>query len=464
MEPRGGQPPAGSEPSVADFDYQLKYQRAFEAIMWGMPALAIYRFRAAAFDDLDVEDNVIIAYSHPATPKLEALTANSTTPYIAAFTDLKKGPVVLELPAASDASLYGQVVDAWQFTIADVGPSGLDAGKGGKYLFTPPDYTGPVAPIYLHVASPNFRIAFAFRSIAEDGSAEKAYDYAKRLRMYYLSDAAKPPTQRFVDPIDKRYATLPFYDERAVEDLHAIFSYEPIKPEDKLMMGMLKSLGIEKGSTSYSPDETTKRASRQAAIDVWFYLQSFFDNVPKKCLYWPKRHYVTLLQADDNRTFTFSYDDWIDIVSRAVQYFWATYVPKEMSDEPATQYLAAVADKDGKLLQGDELYKVDVPSNMPVEQFWALTVYDRATFSFIYTKSGRTTLSSFDLNKMTPNEDGSVTLYVGPSAPDGLDSNWIPSRGKRPLPVFRYYGPTDELNEKTFVMPDFELVPRPKVG
>jgi len=95
---------------------------------------------------------------------------------------------------------------------------------------------------------------------------------------------------------------------------------------------------------------------------------------------------------------------------------------------------------------------------MPARQFWALTVYDRATFSFLYTDSSRTTLSSYDLDKMQKNQDGSVTLYVGPSAPEGLESNWIPTRGKRPLPTFRFYGPTDELINKTFKMPDFELV------
>lgn len=89
-----------------------------------MPAIAIHSFRRAAFDNLGVKDNDIIAYSGTGTPKLEAITANSTTPYITAFTDLRKGPVVLEIPAASDeGSVYGQVVDAWQSTIADVGPS-----------------------------------------------------------------------------------------------------------------------------------------------------------------------------------------------------------------------------------------------------------------------------------------------------------------------------------------------------
>src|SRR5271156_1103859 len=161
----GGQPPQGATCSIKDFDYQIKYQRAFEAVLWGIPASAIYSFRRAAFDDLGLKDNDIIAYSATATPKLEAITANSTTPYITAFTDLRKGPVVLELPVASaEGSVYGQVVDAWQFTIADVEPSGLDKGKGGKLLFTPPGYTGEIPKEYIQVASPNFRIALAFRS------------------------------------------------------------------------------------------------------------------------------------------------------------------------------------------------------------------------------------------------------------------------------------------------------------
>ncbi|WP_372379242.1 DUF1214 domain-containing protein [Vibrio natriegens] len=56
------------------------------------------------------------------------------------------------------------------------------------------------------------------------------------------------------------------------------------------------------------------------------------------------------------------------------------------------------------------------------------------------------------------NNDGSVTLYAGPKAPEGLESNWIPTKGKRPLPALRFYGPTDALNNKTFTLADFELV------
>jgi hypothetical protein len=310
-----------------------------------MPAVAIYSFRRAAFDNLGVRDNDIIAYSAPATPKLEAITANSTTPYITAFTDLRRGPVVLEVPAASaEGSVYGQVVDAWQFTIADVGPSGLDKGEGGKLVFTPPDHQGAIPEGHIHVPSPNFRIALAFRSMPAPGkSAADAYRYAQKLRMYYLSEAGNPPQQRFLDPINDRYATLPFYDERHFEDMHAIMSVEPVNPQDKVMMGMLASLGIEKGKP-FAPDETTKRAMRQAAIDAWYYLHHWFDNLLKEKLYWPDRHYASLLQADANRIFTFVHGDHIDLISRAAEYFWCTYMPKMLSDAPATQ----VPDGDGR--------------------------------------------------------------------------------------------------------------------
>lgn len=457
-EPLGGQPPAGSVPS-ADLAYQVQYQRAFEAVLWGMPAVAIYRFRAAAMEDLGMQDNDIITYSQTAKPNLEAITANSSTPYIAAYSDLQRGPVVLEVPeAGADGSLYGQVVDAWQFTIADVGPGGLDKGRAAKYLFTPPGYDQPIPAGYLHVPSPNYRIALAFRSIVAPGKTQRdAFNYAQRLRLYYLSEADNPPEQKFVDPINDRYATIPFFDERHFDDLYQIASVEPVRPIDKHMMGLLATLGIEKGKP-FAPDETTTRAMRQAAIDAWQYLQTKFDSVPAEKRFWPDRHYYPLMLADENRTFTYEYDDRIDIDARAMQYLWCTYVPKVLSDNPSTQYAVALEDADGALLRPGETYRVDVPAEMPVRQFWALTVYDRATFGFIYTDSNRTTLSSYDLDSLHKNPDGSVTLYVGPEAPAGLESNWIPTAGKQPMPTFRFYGPTEELNNRTFTMPDFELV------
>ena len=51
---------------------------------------------------------MILAWSEPAKPNLEAMTGNNQVPYIISQTDLRNGPVIIEIQPASDkASLYG---------------------------------------------------------------------------------------------------------------------------------------------------------------------------------------------------------------------------------------------------------------------------------------------------------------------------------------------------------------------
>jgi hypothetical protein len=147
QEPLGGQPPPGAKQSVSDLDAQVAYQRAFEAILWAMPASVIYRFRVGMLQVPGMADNVIAASFAPLATKQEFITPNQTTPYTTAVSDLRNGPVVLEVPAKTDkAVLYGQIVDAWQATIAGVGPVGEDKGAGGKYLLLPPGFGGATPP------------------------------------------------------------------------------------------------------------------------------------------------------------------------------------------------------------------------------------------------------------------------------------------------------------------------------
>jgi hypothetical protein len=41
QEPLGGQPAPGSLRSNVDFDYPVKYQRAFEAVLWSLPSVQL---------------------------------------------------------------------------------------------------------------------------------------------------------------------------------------------------------------------------------------------------------------------------------------------------------------------------------------------------------------------------------------------------------------------------------------
>jgi hypothetical protein len=96
---------------------------------------------------------------------------------------------------------------------------------------------------YIHLPSPTYRIALAFRLISTQGKIGGALTYAQRMRMYYLSEVANTPTHRFIDPINERYAISPLHDGGHFKDVIDIL--EPIGAEDEVTTGMLAALGIQ---------------------------------------------------------------------------------------------------------------------------------------------------------------------------------------------------------------------------
>ena len=54
------------------------------------------------------------------------------------------------------------------------------------------------------------------------------------------------------------------------------------------------------------------------------------------------------------------------------------------------------------------------------------------------------------------NADGSVTIYFGPKAPDGKETNWVPTNGRAFEVLFRLYGPEKPFFEKAWKLPDVE--------
>jgi len=55
--------------------------------------------------------------------------------------------------------------------------------------------------------------------------------------------------------------------------------------------------------------------------------------------------------------------------------------------------------------------------------------------------------------------DGSVDIFFGPTAPESGESNWVPTKaGGRFEALFRFYGPTPPLFDKTWTLPDIERI------
>jgi hypothetical protein len=120
-------------------------------------------------------------------------------------------------------------------------------------------------------------------------------------------------------------------------------------------------------------------------------------------------------------------------------------------------YLISIKDKDGNAFDGGKTYRLTVPANAPVEQYWSATAYDRVTHALIHNMP-RASRSS-QIPEMQKNADGSVDVYFGPTAPVGKESNWVPTDLKRGFELmFRAYAPTKAFFDKTWKLPDIEKV------
>jgi hypothetical protein len=145
--------------------------------------------------------------------------------------------------------------------------------------------------------------------------------------------------------------------------------------------------------------------------------------------------------------------DSYPVDSRGLLFTFAFFTPKHLGE--GQFYLMTIKDKDGNNFDGSKTYRLAVPPNAPVKLYWSATVYDRATHALIRDQS-RASRSSQNVG-LQKNPDGSVDIYFGPKAPNGKDSNWVPtSAGGEFEVLFRLYGPEKSFFDKKWVLPDIE--------
>ena len=257
-------------------------RRAVEAVIWGMPAVNFDLMLQAMIGSAKGKPNQIVYWSRLPDWKNQTLTPNPDVIYLMPFFNTKDvGPMVLEIPPADDGVINGTIMDAWQVPLEDVGPAGVDKGKGGKYLILPPGYKDKVPDGYIALPSANYQGYALLRSILRSGSdadVAKAVDYAKCIKLYPLSQVANPPATTFVDAIDVVYdSTIP-YDLRFFQSLDRVVQMEPWLARDKLMIDMLKSIGIEKGKR-LNPDAKTQDILKSAAREAHALLESKYEGI-----------------------------------------------------------------------------------------------------------------------------------------------------------------------------------------
>jgi hypothetical protein len=432
----------------------LDFMRGVEVFLNTMPGASLVAMRHG-YRNIGAVDGTVAIFETLMDSRSLWLTPNTETVYAASWLDLKNGPVVVESPP----NTLGIVDDFWFRYVTDLGNAGPDKGKGGKFLFLPPGYTGDVPGGYFVFKSATYGNWFATRGFLVNGDPKPAVEnFKKHLRIYPLAQAAQPPETKFINVSGHAHNTIHANDYRFYEEINELVQEEPPAAIDAETLGLLAAIGIEKGKP-FAPDARMKHIlSEAAAVGNATARAILYANRDKEIFLYPNSSWEVGFLGGSHE---FLRNGARLLDARTRMFYYATGITPAMVAKmvgTGSQYLINSRDAQGHYFDGGKHYKLRLPANPPVKTFWSIVLYDTQTRSLLQTDEPFPSISSQKKGIQT-NADGSVDVYFGPTAPAGKASNWVQTvSGKRWNTVLRLYSPLEPFFDKTWRPGEIELM------
>ena len=321
------------------------------------------------------------------------LTPNTESVYIMTCSTCANGPVVVESPP----NTLGMVNDFFFRYVSDMGNAGPDRGKGGKYLYLPPDWEGRGARGLLHLPVADLqepdvlaRLPRRRRSRTRRSSRQDAHQGLPAGRP---ADGARGA---FVNVSGQSFNTIHandihFYDRgpgghrrRARRGLQPGDAWparrhrrsrrdEPFAPDDR-MKGILEE--------AVAVGNATARASRSVARDP-------------RAFYYEDSAWFTAFVGGSHEFLRES--GARDLDARTMFHYPYTAVTPAMAMEivgVGSQYAIASVDANGDYLDGSKTYSLTLPAGIPAKDFWSFVNYDPQTRSMLQTPARRSRASA----------------------------------------------------------------------
>ena len=436
----------------------LDKMRGMEVFLDNVGAVSMYSVRKGLDEAGAKGANKIAVFEGLMDSQTLVVTANTSTLYAYTYTDLAvDGPTVIEVPPG----MLGFLNDAWQRFAGNIGVTGPDKGKGGKYLVLPPGYTGTVPNGYFLLKPTTNRNFLFLRGSIKDGLEPAVKNITTGLKVYPLKNAANPAPTEYINVSGKAFNTILPSDFTYFEDLNKLIQEEPIEAISPEVRGAIASIGIVKGKP-FTPDARMKKLLTEAA--------TLGAATSRVITYHPRIDGVNIYPDDPNsiwstafanKNTSFESDGTIGLDARVLYYFNAGGVTPAMATShvgAGSDYALAVLDGNKQAFDGSKTYKLHLPQNVPVNDFWAVTLYDTQTRSQLQTSQKFPTLGS-QSEGIQKNADGSYDLYFGPKPPAGKTGNWLATvPGKSWFTILRMYGPLEPWINKTWRPSGIELV------
>ncbi len=203
------------------------------------------------------------------------------------------------------------------------------------------------------------------------------------------------------------------------------------------MRGAIAAIGIVKGQP-FAPDERMKTLLTEAA--------TLGDATSRAITYHPRFDGVKIYPDDPNSVWStafankntsFEADGTMGLDARVLYYFNAGGVTPAMATTHAgegSDYALALLDANKQAFDGAKTYKLHLPKDVPVNDFWAVTIYDTQTRSQLQT-SQHSRPSAARPKGMTAERDGPTTSTSRPKRPRARKATGCrPSRARAGSP------------------------------
>ena len=376
--------------------------------------------------------NTIAVYPHLLTPATQGQlrAANADTLYLNAWLDLSRGPVLLEVPDMAGRYYTLAFMDLyarpWHLGTrpnggraprhALVGPSGGAVPEGYTVFRLPTDTAWMLGRVLVTGRQDEAEAQRVARSIAMRGaSGEPVSDaaplqpfdslaYFELLNQALRSVPAKPGEIALMAQFD----TAGFGPGKALD-------IGQLSPAQKLGLGCALRIG---------PEVLAKRGFRPRRVDNgWMWSGAMAD---------PGDDF--LLRAEVAR------GGYVNAPEESI-------------------YPAAIQDNQGEMLDGKRAYRIRFAKGAlpPVDAFWSLTAYDRATSQLIENPLHRYTIGD-RTRGLKYGRDGSLTLYLSHTRPPQGTSNWLPVPPGAFHAVMRLYLPKADALEGRYRLPAIERI------
>jgi hypothetical protein len=429
-------------PSLESIDTiwdMLDLVRGIEVYLNSIPGASLVAMRkglrSTGVDGVDV----LGCMAPRASSRSLLLTANTETAYGSMFLDTRDGPIVIENPPNS----LCVVDDFWFRYVGDLGIAGPDRGAGGKYVLLPPGYDADPPDGYFVLRSPTYTNWIVVRALG-------GFNDVLKTKVYRLDQAESPPRMTYLNIADESINTVHANDFTFYEEVNTLIQEEPAGALDPERAGQCAAIGIVKGRP-FEPDTRMRAILDQAARLAAAAARALvFKPRDPEVYYYPGS---TWMQAFVGGSHEFLRDNARLLDARAQFHYMATVITPAMAHAQVgagSAYAVDTMDSTGAFLDGGRNYKLTLPADAPVKNFWSLDVYDTQTRSLLETDNPYPSVMSLG-DTVTVNDDGSIDIYFGPSAPPGRESNWIQTiPGKSWFTLLRLYGPLEPWFDKTW--------------